>query len=243
MTTFIKCLFVLLATTFCTAQNKQAKLIQGKIIATATDLEGIYILNQSTDQSTLSEKGGYFAILASAGDVLLFSSVQFIGKEIVVKETDFNNALLFVKLEALIRELDEVRINEYKNINAVSLGIVPKGLKVYTPAERRIHTASTGGGLVSVDAIINLISGRTAMLKTELMYEKKSLLLEKISNNFDDLYFTETLKIPSDYVQGFKYFIVEDKFAVEALKNKNKTLASFLIGELAVKYLKLIANK
>jgi hypothetical protein len=243
MTTFIKCLFLLLIASFSVAQNKSSKLLQGKIVANSNDLEGIYVLNLKTDHSTLTEKGGYFSITASVGDTLLFSAVQFKGIEIILKENDFEKELLFVKLETIIRELDEVKVNQYKNINAVSLGIVPKGIKVYTPAERKLYTATTGSGLVSVDGIINMISGRTAMLKTALLYEKKETLLNKLSYLFEDEFFSHKLKIPTDYVQGFKYYIVENDKVVNAINAKNKTLATFLIGELAVEYLELLNKK
>jgi len=53
-------------------------------------------------------------------------------------------------LEPLVRLLDEVRINEYKNINAVSLGIISPNTKHYTPAERKLYTA-TGGEKTNMD--------------------------------------------------------------------------------------------
>lgn len=240
MTTFIKCLFAVLIATISVAQNKQSKLLQGKIVANSSDLEGIYVLNLKSDHSTLTEKGGYFTIAASVGDTLMFSAVQFKGIEVAVKESDFDKPVFFVKMETIMRELDEVKINQYRNINAVSLGIVPKGMKVYTPVERKLYTATKGSGLVSVDGIINMLSGRTAMLKTALMYEKKEMLLTKISYLFEDDFFIHKLKIPSEYVQGFKYYIVENDKVVSAINAKNKTLATFLIGELAVKYLELL---
>lgn len=243
MTTILKYFFILLITTSSVAQSKQSKILEGKIVANSSDLEGIYVVNLKTDISTVTEKGGYFSIRASVGDTLLFSAVNFKGIEIMLKQSDLDKAVFFVKMEALIRQLDEVKINEYKNINAVSLGIVPKGLKVYTPAERKLYTATTGSGLVSVDGIINMFSGRTAMLKTALLYEKKEIILNKISNLFEDNFFTHTLKIPTEYVQGFKYYSVENDKFVAAIQSKNKTLATFFIGELAEKYLELLNKK
>jgi hypothetical protein len=56
-------------------------------------------------------------------------------------------------------------------------------------------------------------------------------------------YFVETLKIPKDFVKGFQYFIVEDAKFAEALKAKNKTMATFIMNELAVTYKDLIVVK
>ena len=225
------------------------KKINGKVTADYSDLEGIYIINLHTEKATVTERGGYFSIHASVGDTLVFSSVQFKALKTSLKEQDFTKELLFVKLETLIRLLDEVKINEYKNINAVSLGIVPANIKRYTPAERKLKTASDSDAQfgtntsIGLDPVLNWISGRTAMLKKEVIVEKKEALLDKILDLFGDKYFTETLKIPEEYIKGFQYYVVEDLKFAEAIKAKNKTMATFIMNELAVKYKELQAVK
>ena len=127
--------------------------------------------------------------------------------------------------------------------------MVSKNQKQYTPAERRLRTAGEFhwysplliplGGM-SVDGLLNAITGRTSQLKKELVVERKEFLLVKINNLFQENHFTEVLKIPVEYVKGFQFYIVEDEKFVAALNDKNKTMATFLMGELAVKYLEII---
>ena len=227
--------------------------LSGKVIANSNDLENIYIVNLKTDKATLTERGGYFSIDANIGDTLIFSAVQFKAIKIALSEIDFKKEILFVEMEPLIRVLDEVRVNEYKNINAVSLGIISPNTKHYTPAERKLKAAGEEphwysplliplGGM-SVDGLLNSISGRTTMLKKELVVEKKETLMDKISDYYDEKYFTETLKIPPDYVKGFLFYIVEDEKFVEAVNSKNKTMATFVMNELAVNYIALIKEE
>ncbi len=226
-----------------------SKKINGKVTADYNDLESIYIVNLKTEKSTLTERGGYFSINASVGDTIMFTAVQFKSLKITLKEEDFNKELLFVKMETFIRVLDEVKINEYKDINAVSLGIISSKTKHYTPAERKLKTASNSDAQIGtntsigLDPILNWMSGRTTMLKKEVEVEKKELMLTKIQNLYEAEYFVETLKIPEDFVKGFQYYIVEDAKFVEALKAKNKTMATFIMNELAVTYKDLIAVK
>jgi hypothetical protein len=226
-----------------------SKKINGKVTADYNDLESIYIVNLKTEKSTLTERGGYFSINASVGDTIMFTAVQFKSLKITLKEEDFNKELLFVKMETFIRVLDEVKINEYKDINAVSLGIISSKTKHYTPAERKLKTASDSDAQIGtntsigLDPILNWMSGRTAMLKKEVEVEKKELMLTKIQNLYEAEYYVETLKIPEDFVKGFQYYIVEDAKFVEALKAKNKTMATFIMNELAVTYIELIAVK
>ena len=67
--------------------------------------------------------------------------------------------------------------------------------------------------------------------------------MNNITESFQDSFFIDKLKIPKDYVNGFKYFIIDDKHLIEAINSKNKSLATFLMSELAVKYLKLLNEK
>jgi len=229
------------------------KKLKGKVMADNPDLEGIYIVNLKSEKSTLTERGGYFTINATVGDTLLFSAVQFKGIKLALREADFQKELLFVRLESLVRILDEVKINEYKNINAISLGIISAKTKQYTPAERKLNTASNPyaslgagtsvGASAGLDPVLNWLSGRTAMLKKEVEVEKKEFLLQKIDNLFDEKYFIETLKIPEDYIKGFQYYIVEDANFVDSINKKNKTMATFIMNELAVKYKALLEEK
>jgi hypothetical protein len=43
------------------------------------------------------------------------------------------------------------------------------------------------------------------------------------------------LKIPSEYVEGFKYYAVENEKLHVILESKNVSTTEFLLGELAIK--------
>ncbi len=211
-------------------------LLKGKVISNASSLDNINVINLSNKQSTVTEKGGFFSILAQANDTLMFSAIQVKGIQVVLKATDFSENLYFVQLKEQIMMLDDVYIKNYPEINAVALGIIPKGTKSYTPAQRRLRTATTGGGILPVDPILNWISGRTTMLKKEVQVENKERLLATLSNLYEDVFFVETLKIPAEYIKGFQIFALDNQRFVDSIKSKNKTLATFLLGELAGKY-------
>ncbi len=236
---------------FLNAQNKQF-LLKGKVVANYDDLQSINVINLTTNYATItSDYDGNFEIKVAVGDSLLFKAIQFNDFKIKLKKEDFERKIFTVKLQTKIRHLDEVKINEFENINSVSLGLFSKNQKKYTPAERKLRTAEElhwyspllipFGGM-SIDGLLNSISGRTLMLKKALVLERKGFVLEKINLWFDDKYFTENLKIPADYVNGFKYFLVDDAKFTAALQNKNKTLATFLMTVAASDYLERIKN-
>ena len=230
-------------------QESVRKNLQGKVSAYANNLSNIYIINIQTEENAITEDNGYFNIRAKVGDTLMFTSTQFKGRKLAIAEDDFSSELLLVKLQPAMNQLQEVQIYQYKNINAVALGIIPKGQRTYTPAERKLKSATATDAqfglntVVTIDPLFNFLSGRTAELKKNLIIERKEALLAQIEALFEKEYFTEKLKIPEEHVKGFQYYIVENPRFVQTLYAKNKSLATFLMGELATKYAEIIATE
>ncbi|MDP2160928.1 MAG: hypothetical protein Q8K02_10625, partial [Flavobacterium sp.] len=52
----------------------------------------------------------------------------------------------------------------------------------------------------------------------------------------EDVFFMESLKIPELYLEGFKYYVVEDQDLAKALNQKNKTKATFVLSKLAADF-------
>ena len=214
------------------------KLIHGKIVVESGAVGGVTILNLVNEKTAISDGNGDFFILAKAEDLLIFSSINLDYYRKIIETEDLRTDILIIKMTAKITELEEVIVNKHLEINAVSLGVSPKGIKHYTPAERRLYTASS----TPIDALLNIMSGRTEMLKKGIEVEKKEHLLAKFDVLFAQDYYTKTLKIPSDYIKGFQYYCIEDKKFAASLGTKNKTMTMFLIVPLAVKYNEIIVG-
>jgi hypothetical protein len=243
--------FILLILFFANtySQNSELILLKGKVVVKIKEIKDINILNLRSQSSTITDENENFSVFVKVGDTLRFLSIQIVTRDVIIQDKDVSKQLFVVVLEPKINELEEVEIGKYNNINAVSLGILEKPAKHYTPAERRLKTASSfdptanidmmAGGSISFDPILNAISGRTAMLKKELEIERKERLLQKIENMFSMDYFTSNLKIPSDYVRGFCYYAIDDEKLVSALQSKNKTLSMFEFSRISVDYLSI----
>jgi len=74
-------------------------------------------------------------------------------------------------------------------------------------------------------------------LKRELEVEKRERLIIRLESYFEDAFFINSLKIPKEYVNGFKFYVVEDINLAEALTSKNKVRATFILGELSQEFL------
>jgi hypothetical protein len=215
------------------AQNDT--LIKGKVVSESTNLEGIHVFNASQNRGEITDARGYFSIKVRVNDTLQLSAVHLTARQYVIKKNDLKDELVFIEMKSLISVLDEITLTEYKSINAVSLGIIPANQKSYTPAERKVRAATTG----LIDPLINWASGRTSMLKSQVGIERKEQLQAKTTDFFERKYFVETLNIPEEYVDGFLFYILDNERYTKAMKDNNKTMATFILSELAVEYLKL----
>lgn len=221
------------------SQNQVPRRIEGKVAADFSNLEGIYVVNTSSEKSTTTNSEGHFSIEAKVGEILLLSAMNFKEVKIVLSESDFSKKWLVVSMQPIVNELKEVIVGS-SSISAESLGIIPYGQKKYTPAERKIFTATSGFG---IDPILNLISGRTNMLKKELEIEKKEGYLIQLENLFQPDFYIHSMHIPQLHVKGFLYFLVENPKFISVLKTKNRTAIEFSMSELAVQFNEIIAFK
>ncbi|WP_426486316.1 carboxypeptidase-like regulatory domain-containing protein [Flavobacterium sp. 2] len=232
-------IFFLFLIQFGFGQNLVRKEMLGQIFEQSTSVDGVNIINNTTQVSTISDVNGMFSIAVKEGDVLVFSSVNLDPLKHRVTAEDLALDKLQIKMSAKEIELKEVVVNENPSITTENLGIVPYGQKTYTPAERKVYTATS----TSIDKILNKISGRTAMLKKEVVVEKKEMLFRKLEYLFEENYYTERLKIPVDDIKGFQLFCVDDAQFAVSLNTKNKTMSMFLITDLARKYLIILENE
>ena len=236
--TLLLILFFIVTTTY--GQTSIEKQIRGKITADTVAVEGINVVNSATEKAIATDKDGLFSLFVKEGDVLVFSAVNLVTLHRRISKQDLLQDILKIQMTSKSIVLKEVIINENPQITAENLGIIPFGQKKYTPAERKLYTATSGGG---IDGLLNTISGRKAMLKKEIAVENKEQSLSRLAPLFEDKYYTETLKISADYVKDFQYYCVDDASFTAALKSRNKTLIAFLIVGLSENYNKIIANE
>lgn len=232
---YIQIVFLLL---FQIVVSQNDSIIKGKIIVDTNYNDGVTIVNISNKTNTISGNGGYFVIKATVNDTLLFSSLHFDVIKLKITQRDFGQNLLFVKMTPRSKLIEKILITDQTVITAESMGLIPKGQKRYTVAERRILSSEVGK--VSVGGIINAITGYNKELKKNLEIEKKEMLIEKIRNQFEKDYFVSTLQIPENYIDGFLYYIGEDKKSYEILNDTDKYTKMFKLADLAVEYLKTI---
>ena len=244
-----KILFVFLCffffSTFSVFSQKE-KVIQGKIIIQNSKLNGIRVVNLNNEKETFTDANGSFTILAKTDDLLVFSAefLDFMRK--IVETSDYDKGSIEIQMTSKAMQLDEVEIKDYSKINAVRLGILSSPAKQYTPAARRLQTATglyptlyagtMAGGSLGLDPLMNWISGRTAMLKKALKAEEKEILIEKIEFYYTEDFFIEKLKIEPLYLGSFKNYAFYDIALINAIQSKNKAQMDFNFYRLSTEF-------
>ena len=224
-------LFILVFIAQC-AFSQQEKTISGKVVVKDAMVGDIHVINLTNDKETLTNSKGEFSILVRPDDLLVFSAGHLDYMRKIVEQEDYDSGILKVEMTSKVNKLDEVVLKNYSNVNAVALLILSKPAKSYTPAVRMLYGATSS----PIDALINLLTGRTKMLEDGVEIEKKEFLLEQLDGLYTDEFYLQELGIEKEKIKGFHYYLVEDSRFGEALDAKNKTLATFLIIEIAQKY-------
>ncbi|AOE53296.1 hypothetical protein ALW18_12655 [Flavobacterium psychrophilum] len=232
-------LFILLLPVLLMAQERQT--LEGRVVSGANGVPGVFIINKTAGLESKTSSIGYFSIKAKKGDAIIVYNSKIIVREFILTAEALAANPYIITVNYSVAELDEVVITKYGNINAESLGLVPKGQKKRTVAERRLYTAGafTVGTVIGLDPIINAISGRTRMLKRAYETEKQETVISSIRASFDDEEISQQYNIPKEHVDGFLFYLAENKDFTAVLKQGNKQYVDFMMMEQAKAYLKL----
>ncbi|MFB9055105.1 carboxypeptidase-like regulatory domain-containing protein [Formosa undariae] len=262
-THFILCLFIG-SVSLLKAQNLQT--IIGKI-AGKDDIENIHVINKSSKRFTISNVNGEFSIEAKLNDTLIFSSIQYSTKEVVIDAAILIRNTLYVSLSEDINTLEEVVVGKVltgnlmldigsstakRNINFYDVGIPGYQGKPSTKAERDLSGAGGEfkpimllgllGGSLPVDPIINGISGRTKKLKKRIAFEKKHELMQDIRHRFSNDFFNEH-PLSELKQMDFWYFCSDDPDFKERCNSKLDMEILTFLNEKYVQYNKNLKSE
>tara|TARA_B100001093_G_scaffold511448_1_gene579311 strand:+ start:10663 stop:11439 length:777 start_codon:yes stop_codon:yes gene_type:complete len=204
----------------------QEGYLNGEVKFQEIDRSGVAIQNVQKSIAGITDIAGQFRIKASVGDTIVFSSIQLKQKELVVDEAMLKAAKIFVPLEMQINRLEGVTLSQYKLTgnpvldtelsaatkiyDAQELGLPNADVRIITQSERMLHEATTGGGIIPLNPILNAISGRTKMLKERIRIDKARNRMNSIREHLNDSLFWEELNIEHKDRNRFLYFCQTD---------------------------------
>tara|TARA_R110002020_G_scaffold445961_1_gene657987 strand:+ start:68849 stop:69538 length:690 start_codon:yes stop_codon:yes gene_type:complete len=190
------------------------------------DVAATHVLNTTTQRATITSAEGFFDIQVRLRDTLIFSAVQFAKKQLVVSQAMLDSKMITVTMEEAVNELDEVVVTPYNLsgdiardlktldpgpiVTASTLNLPNAYAIVPTQTERKLNEATTGGGILPLNPILNAITGRTKKLKKLLEIDNRYARTDRVREFYADSLFVTELKIPLEKINDFMYFCEAD---------------------------------
>lgn len=205
----------------------QIKLLEGSIVSEVDiELEGLNIQNLTSGKNTITNAKGEFQIYAALNETLSISAIHIQTILIIVEEEHMLTSSISINLLEKLNELEAVNLRRTsllgflssdanliptkQVISASSLGLPNADMPKWTRTKRSLYTATTSPGGIPVDPLINLISGRTKMLKNRLKRENRDNLTLKLLEKFPETYFINSLEIEQRDIYSFIFFCEDD---------------------------------
>lgn len=206
-----------------TAQQERQRII-GKITSDSISVEDVHIINVTTRSGTISNKNGNFQLFVRENDTLIFSDIQFTTQKIIIQPNHLTNNFVQVKLEPYTNQLDEVIVDRSKitgGVNASTLNLPNADKEPLNKLERNLNyysqesvpiviLATLLGQRGGIEDLYNIISGNrkkdrkmNQLLKDDEQNARNQEEVALIREHFTDIFFTNTLQIPTDRITLF----------------------------------------
>jgi len=219
------------------SQNEIRKPLHGQVISDSLSLESGYVLNVSSQTRTFISANGLFDILAKPKDTLLFSSLAFLSKKIVLTEKNCQERLFIVQMDVVNNELKEVLVSNGIKINALAGGSQKMVDRKFfddqksSPKNRLMPadgTIENGMDFVRIFKELKKILRKKEEVKEEFITDVA--FSQYVKMNFSPSFFSQDLKINDDEVELFLLYCSNDLDSKKYLKPEDQfLLMDFLI--------------
>jgi len=256
----IRQLFFILVLFSFSISFAQSVEIEGQVFG-ESDVEGIHVINKTSNKNTTTTALGTFSIYAKLNDTIVFSSVQYKLLAVLITSETIAQKKMYISLEEQVNVLDEVLVGKVlsgdleldvkntdidKPIDFYDVGIPGYTGKPKTQSERRLHEADAGKMIPSIGfgfslnfyKLLNTITGRTKMLKERVRLEANDELMYTIKAELSDEFF-KAHPLDESLVIEFFYFCSEDTNFAARCRGKSAIEVYEFLEE---KYIEFKAN-
>ena len=237
------------------AQLGSREIIKGQIISEATAIDNVTVFNVSSNKGAVTDKLGFFTMYARPSDTLVFSSVIFKSKKLVLNENDFKVIVLKIKLEEFINELDEVIVTpstlsgdlekDAKNIKVTDKQSAFNGKEIadmqmekdfqstqFNTAMPSDLSIPYGMDFVKIGKMVGKLFGKEKSKEKPVVFTSDKNFQAAVKDKFTYHFFTETLELKHDEIGLFLNYCDADPNVRKLLAtNKEIDLIDFLISK------------
>ncbi len=230
-------ILILLFAVFVTAQQDYRTWLRGKVLYQDSSVVAANILNTNSEQATITDDNGEFAIEVKLGDELIISSVQYEIRVLIITKEILQRNRLVVDVNEKIQVLDEVVVSptrpekfldlqeeEFKKFDYTS----DKSTRVKNEILRK-NQLYEGVDFVN---IFKLMYKALRKKNSDDQIGSSYAPSDVIRQIYPDAFFSEELHIPQGQIGLFLEFIDDRLEAKDLLKKENEfQLMDFLIKQ------------
>ena len=222
--------YLIISTQFLYAQTE---IINGTVTSNDFELQGIEVVNLSSKKTSTTNNSGIFSIVAKVGDEIVFVSKNHQYKTIIIKESDFKNSKLVIKLNQKTEELDEVVIT-----NKVVAPLIPDMQELLDRQiaddkySQKKNPFGTDGSITYGPDVFKIIKLFTRGKAKNTKEVPKIGFKEVTENTLNQDFFLKTLKLNPKEIPLFLEFCNADPKSKKLKENSNELeLIEFLLAK------------
>ncbi|WP_062053049.1 hypothetical protein [Aquimarina longa] len=228
----------------------QSETFRGVIVADSLQGYAINIVNFTKEIGATNDEKGFFEIRASVGDSIVFSSVQYQIRSIVITQPHLDKDNISIALYPIIQQLPKVRVSNIELSGNIDKDLTIVELQPFVDneilglpfsdkpqprlVERRIYTAKSG----ILERPINYLNGKLKKLKRIKAIDDLNILVQQGEIAFDMSFFIDNLKLPKNLITDFMYYCAEDDYFKNLIQNSKKLALVEFFEKKAVSYKK-----
>lgn len=231
------------------------------------DLEGISIYNKSSQKGTITDPEGKFTLEVGVNDRVLFTALQFQKFTVIIDEGIVDNRHMKIYVNPAITELDEVIVRPHdltgnirvdvSRIKTVDLasgfnltweemefdfdfsadkssGVENSALQKVPPAGLNLLAPFVFLG----DLLFKRKSPNEPEINSLQQLQLKDASFIALQQRFPEAYFSEILNIPEEEQVNFIYFVLEQDFTTDLLRENNELKLMDFLDNQSELYLK-----
>jgi len=222
---------------FCYGQILTRMALHGFVVNDSVSVESGSVLNLNSNSRTLISEQGVFDITAKKNDTLLFLSMGFLPKKIILAEKDFAASLLIIKLNTLINPLKEVVVSKIDI--SLSLGDIQKIIDKEYFDDKQSSRQSSLMPFKEIENGMDFIRIRKMIWKLFVNENPNNENLvdcggftKVVPTRINQFFFTNTLQLKEDQIGLFLIFCESDSNSKALLKpDAEIELIEFLIDK------------
>lgn len=219
-------------------QSDYRTWLRGQVLYRGTNVEGANVINNNSQEATITNDEGQFAIKVKMGDILLFSSIQYQITTVSISKEILQRNRLVIEVSEKVQELEEVVVTpeqaeRFLNLKEEEFKRFDYSQDKSTRVENSILKEGqlyNGINFVNVfKAIYRGLNNESGSDNAQNTTFKPSDLLRQL---FDDTFFVTQLNIPQDHISSFLLFCDEKLPSRKLLKKEQEfQLIDFLVKQ------------